>query len=202
MYHHVITGQFLPGDTKNYLMSQYTATTQGCRLMKPINLSVLFTIMLMFLSCKHDMPREWSKISTAFTKTTQPPDSMDCIRFDSLVTLIETLQQTAHTAGNKSFEQLYNVAFDTISGCFQIVGKGLANPSFPVEARISSRKNAAKLNAEYWAALLKYWNSTGRKSLTPKFEARILYSATLFEKEVGDTLFVLVQVPLGSIVFK
>jgi len=154
----------------------------------------------MFLSCKHDMPMEWIKISSNFVKTTHASDSMDSIRFDSLVTLIETLQHATHTTDNKSFEKLYKVAFDTNSDCFHIVGKGIANPSFPDEAKMSSRKNAAKLNAEHWAALLKYWNNSGRKSFTPEFKAQILYSAILFEKEVGDTLFVLVQVPLGSIV--
>ncbi|HMA66021.1 MAG TPA: hypothetical protein VKO63_12510 [Chitinispirillaceae bacterium] len=170
--------------------------------MKPLKLSVLLAITLLFLGCKHDMPREWAKISKTVSKNTQPPDSIEHKRFDSLLTLIETLQQNARTTDINSFEQLYKAAFDTISGCFQTVGKGLANPSFPVEAGMSSRKNAAKLNGEYWAALLKYWNNSDQKSLTPKFKTQILYSTTLFEKEVGDTLFVLVQVPLGSIVFK
>lgn len=170
--------------------------------MNPVNLTIFLTIMLMFLSCKHDMPMEWIKISNAFVQTTHPPDSMDSTQLDSLVTLIETLQQAAHTTDKKSFEQLYKVAFDTNSECFNTVGKGMANPSFPDEAKMSSRKNAAKLNAEHWAALLKHWNNSDRKPFTPEFKAQILYSAILFEKEVGDTLFVLVQVPLGSIVYK
>jgi hypothetical protein len=170
--------------------------------MKPLKLSVLLAITLLFLSCKHDMPREWSRIAKTFSKNIQPPDSIELKRFDSLMKIVETLQQNARTTENNSLEQLYAAAFDTISGCFQTVGKGLSNPSFPVEARMSSRKNAAKLNGEYWAALLKFWNNTDQKSVTPKFEARILYSTILYEKEIGDTLFVLVQVPLGSIVFK
>jgi len=171
-------------------------------MMKQLKLVVLLASMLLFLSCKHDMPREWSKISKTIVKNTQPPDSIESKRFDSLLTVIEPLQQHARTTDKKSFEKLFSIAFDTISGCFQTVGKGLANPLFPVEARMSGRKNAAKLNGEYWAALLKCWNNSDRKSVTPKFEAQILYSTILYEKEVGDTLFVLVQVPLGSIVFK
>jgi hypothetical protein len=148
------------------------------------------------------MPREWSKISKTFSKITLPPDSIDCKRFDSLITCIETLQQQARTGDSNSLEQLYRIAFDTNSGCFQTVGKGLPNPSFPDEARMSSRKNAAKLNGEYWAALLKCWNNSDQKSVTPTFEAQILYSRIVYEKEIGDTLFALVEVPLGSIVFK
>lgn len=170
--------------------------------MKPLKLSVLFVIVLLFLSCKHDMPQEWARISTTFFKNTQPPDSIDRERFDSLVTVIQTLQQNVRSTESKSLELLYAAAFDTISGCFQTVGKGLANPLFPDEAKISSRKNAAKLNGEYWAALLKYWKYSNQKYFTPKFEAQILYSTILYEKEICDTLFVLVQVPLGSIVFK
>jgi hypothetical protein len=198
--HHHLT--VLSGDIKNYIMSHCTATTQGCRMMKPRKLVILVACTLLFLSCRNDMPREWSKISKTFSKQTEPPDSIEGKRFDSLLTVIETLQQNARTADKKSFEELFNIAFDTISGCFQTVGKGLANPLFPVEAGMSSRKNAAKLNGEYWAALLKRWNNSNRKSITPKFEAQILYSTIVYEKEVGDTLFVLVQVPLGSIVFK
>jgi hypothetical protein len=171
-------------------------------MMKQLKLVVLVAIMLLFLSCRHDMPREWSKVSKTYLKHTEPLDSIDVERLDSLLSIIETLQQNARTTDKKSFDELFDIAFDTISGCFQTVGKGLANPLFPVEAQMSSRKKAAKLNGEYWAALLKCWNNSNRKAITPKFEAQILYSRVLYEKEVGDTLFVLVQVPLGSIVFK
>lgn len=170
--------------------------------MKPLKLSVLIVITLLFLSCKHDTPREWVRISKTFSKNTQPPDSIERKRFDSLLISIETFQQNARTTEINSLEQLYKAAFDTNCGCFLTVGKGLANSSFPDEARMSSRKNAAKLNGEYWAALLKNWNSSDQKSVISTFEARILYSTILYEKEIGDTLFVLVQVPQGSIVFK
>jgi len=148
------------------------------------------------------MPREWSRISKSFSKNALSPDSITYNQFDSLLTIIETLQLNAQSGEKRPFEQLYKAAFDTISGCFQTVGKGLANLSYPEAAQAPSRKHAAKLNGEYWAARLKRWMDSDQKSVDTSFSAQILYSTILYEKEVGDTLFVLVLVPIGSIVFQ
>jgi hypothetical protein len=150
--------------------------------------------------CGQDMPKECKISVHSVHRTVDIDDSVFTRRFDSLLTIIEQSQNEVLMLENhRSIKKLVYHAFDTSTGCFYTVGKGLINPEFPAEAQNISRKSAAKLNGEQWALCLKAWNSGKTTSRTKPPTGQIFYCKSLYEKIFKDTLFVLFEIPTGSI---
>ena len=162
----------------------------------------IFTIisMTLLLECGNELPQEGKNITHSISRTVDRADSNSIRHFDSLITLIEQCQNEVILSENhRSIKNLVYRSFDTASGCFYAVGKGVTNPQFPVEAQSMGRKSAAKLSAEHWALCLKAWNSGKEGSPKTPPSGQIFYSKSLFEKTFEDTLFVLFEIPSGSI---
>ena len=162
----------------------------------------IFTIicLTLLLECGYDLPQEWKNITHSISRTVDLGDSNTIRHFDSLVTIIEQYQNEVIVSENRrSIKNLINRSFDTASGCFFAVGKAVTNPQFPLEAQSIGRKAAAKLSAERWALCLKAWNSGKEVSRNSPPSGQIFYSKSLFEKTFEDTLYVLLEIPSGSI---
>lgn len=121
---------------------------------------------------------------------------------DSLMAVILDRQSAVYTHPDDTqlVIPLIHVAFDTVSGCFNTVGKGVSNPAMPASAQVAARKTAASHDGRRWALLLKSWFIGNRLPLSTGFHGKIMYSKVLLEKTEGDTLYQLVQTPIGSIV--
>jgi hypothetical protein len=97
---------------------------------------------------------------------------------------------------------LLKTSFDHASGCFYVVGKGVANPNHPQAALEASRKTAARFTGQRWALYLKAWRNGDRRAYGEQIAGDIAYSASIHEELVGDTLYQLIMIPLGSIVLR
>jgi hypothetical protein len=150
--------------------------------------------------CGQDMPKECKNCVHSVHRTVETNDSASIRHFDSLLTIIGQSQNEVLIIENhRSIKKLVNLAFDTSTGCFYAVGKGLINPEFPAEAQNKSRMSAAKLNGQQWALCLKAWNSGKTTSRTKPPSGEIFYCKSLYEKNIEDTLFILFEIPAGSI---
>lgn len=162
----------------------------------------IFTIicLTLLLECGKDIPKEWKYISHSICKTVDTSDSISVRYFYNLTSIIEQSQNEVLVSENpRSINKLVNRAFDTVTGCFYAVGKGTINPQFPVEAQNASRKSDAKLSGYQWAFCLKAWNSGKTASRNKPPSGQIFYSKSLYEKKIEDTLYVLFEIPSGSI---
>lgn len=146
------------------------------------------------------MPEEWRNTVHSIHRTVDTNDSVSIRHFDSLITIIEQSQNEVLILENpRSIKKLVHHAFDTSTGCFYAVGKGIINLQFPAEAQNINRKSTAKLNGEQWALCLKAWNSKKTASRNKPPLGQIFYIKSLYEKNFEDTLFVLFEIPAGSI---
>jgi hypothetical protein len=98
--------------------------------------------------------------------------------------------------------QLVSASFDSLSGSFLTVGKGVVNPEHPQAAQPSARQQAAAADAKRWSLYLKAWHTGDTRAFGETIEGQISYSRVLAEKLEGDTLYQLVQVPVGSVVIQ
>lgn len=105
-------------------------------------------------------------------------------------------------AGNGEAEKkrLVTESWDSVGGGFLCMGKGVVNPKLPEAARSGAQRKAARLTAERWALYLKKWRDGVYVSPTRGIGGEIAYSRELCRRNDEDTLFLLLQVPLGSIV--
>jgi hypothetical protein len=97
---------------------------------------------------------------------------------------------------------LLKASFDASSGCFFVVGKGVANPSHPQGAWDASRKTAARFTGQRWALYLKAWRNGDQRHFGEQIAGEIAYSSSVHEELAGDTLYQLIMIPLGSIVLR
>jgi hypothetical protein len=156
--------------------------------------------MTLLLGCGLDMPKECKNIVRNIHRTVETNDSVTIRHFDSLITIIERSQNELFILENpRSIKKHLYHAYDTSTGCFYTVGKGIINPQYPAEAQNASRKSAAKLNGEEWARCLKAWNTGKITSRNKPPSGQVYYSKSLYEKFSKDTLFVLFEIPAGSI---
>ncbi len=165
-----------------------------------MRLRVIYSIIMMtlLLVCRKDTPKDWKKAVNS-TRETRIVENTSPERFyDSLITLLDSLQNQAF-ADQKSIEPLLYHAFDSSGNCFYSVGKGTINYSFPQEAHLASRKTSAKINGEYWGIYLKAWHNNKKIGTGKTLSGQILYSRQLFQKLKSDTLFMLLEIPFGSI---
>ena len=157
----------------------------------------LFTILiLIFSGCqqKKSVP-EKSTLQNIKTIIQRDPD------YDSLADVISNYQdRIISDPENKILMgRLLSAALDSTSGCFLVAGKGVYNRNLPLSAQNESRKTAAIRSAQRWALYLKVWQQGDLVPLSTPVSGSIAYSKTLIEKEVNDTLFLLLGIPPGSI---
>ena len=94
---------------------------------------------------------------------------------------------------------LTSVTFDTVSGSFMVAGTGLHNKKLPQSAREAGAIMAAQQDAQRWALYLKTWYQGFTIHFGEQISGTITYSTILLQKRRNDTLFLLLQIPLGSI---
>jgi hypothetical protein len=157
--------------------------------------TLLLAAVLLF--CREHNPAE----NGLSDKKTAVGDSVD---FESLMNRLRDLQDTmyADPANSRLIPPLVKAAFDSTTGCFHVVGKGCADSSYPAAAVKALQKTAARNDAMRWALYLKSWRRGDMRPLSRQVRGEIAYSRVLFEKDTGDTLYQLLQVPIGSIVVK
>jgi hypothetical protein len=128
----------------------------------------------------------------------------DSLRIDSL---FDTLWQLECAVAEKPSDKnrakkLLAKSLDSVSGCFYIVGKGLTNPDLPEKARPLAQKTSAQYSAEKWVLYLKTLYSGEKISYGAQISGEVLYNKGLRTRAADDSLFVLVMIPVGSVVVK
>lgn len=173
---------------------------------RPVFLLTALSITVLFGACSHNgrMPKSSSRDTTKSSGVTVIDPVRDSLRIDSL---FDTLRQLELAVAEKPVDRnrvkkLLEKSLDTANGCFYIVGKGLKNPDLPEEARPLALKTAAKFAAEKWALYLKALNSGEKITYGTPVTGKVLYKKDLLTRVVDDSLFMLVMVPLGSVVMK
>jgi hypothetical protein len=133
-----------------------------------------------------------------------PPPAPTPADYDAILSRILALQDAIR---NKSSDltlipPLVTASFDTVTGSFRVVGKGVPNPKSPEATWNASRKTAAKSDALRWVLYLKAWRMGNMKAFGTRISGEIMYSTVLYERQGDDTLCQLVEVPIGSVVLK
>jgi hypothetical protein len=171
------------------------------RITLPTRIFCLGLILpLLLMSCR-DTERP-AQVKQASVKPAQAADTV--VNYDSLLTLLLGLQSgiSANPSELNRIPIFLQQSFDTVSGTFMVAGKGISNPSFPEAARDAARKSAALYDGKRWGLHLKAWRTGDIKPFTRPISGEIAYSKVLFERMNGDTLFVLIQIPIGSILVR
>jgi hypothetical protein len=145
-------------------------------------------------------------------QTSQPQDSVfkqkvvaiDSTQYDSLLTVLLNRENTIYLApkDKNNIVPFTSVSFDSASGCFLVAGKGTQNREFPESAWEKARKMASAYEAKRWALYAKAWTTGSSMPFGQKITGEITYSNVLRERLENDTLYVLVSVPIGSVVLK
>jgi len=128
-------------------------------------------------------------------------DSMHC---DSLFPVLLRMQDEVylHPQSNAGIGALLKVSFDSTSGCFLTIGKGVHNPAMPEASWKQGRKIASGYDAKRWAMYMKLWSQGVFAPFGRKISGEISYSKVVLEKIENDTLYTLVSTPFGSIILK
>jgi len=166
----------------------------------PFLLALACVFCALFLSCDEQQPKE--KHAAASGTATLQADTV--LNYDSLITLLLELQSRIleDPANTRLFPRLVTASFDTISGSFLVVGRGVANQGMPEGTWNAGKKMAASLDAKNWALYNKSWRQGNMIPRTKQVRGTIAYSRVLFERENNDTLYQLLEIPIGSIVIQ
>jgi hypothetical protein len=121
------------------------------------------------------------------------PDSL----FNSIIPLQRTLMQ--QTSDTQSIRILLKQSFDSTAGTFYAVGIGLSRDSLSLAASKQSRRRAAEIVGQQWALYLKSWHQGTLLPYGTPIQGVISYNTITAERIRGDTLYLLMQIPLGSI---
>ncbi len=167
-------------------------------------------LALACISCKiqpsppavQSAPRPSASIAAIPAK---PSDSArDSDRCDSLLPRLVELENAirTHSSSEEAIRRFTDQSFDSVSGCFFVAGKGTFNTLQPTASRVLGRGMAAQYDAKRWAVFAKIRSLGRNMSFAGKFSGEITYSALLCEHAARDTLFVLLKVPLGSVVVR
>jgi len=156
--------------------------------------------LLALISCYDQNPSDDRKKPAGQQGTAEAAPADYEMLLGRLLQIETTLRETPARAG--LVPELLNASFDSVSGTFFAAGKGLVNPSFPAEAQHASGITAAQADARRWTLYMKSWHVGDKTLFGSPIHGDIMYSKTLLERQAGDTVFVLIQVPVGSIVVK
>jgi hypothetical protein len=174
-------------------------------------ITVFLFFLLAFSSCKlqPSLPQtEKSAVAVSGRQTPAavPQTQLDSARCDSLLSLLIKLENDVYaglpSASADFLNELKKYSFDSSSGCFLTVGKGAFNKTFPEGAWDKGRKMAASYDGKRWALYLKAWQEGSAIVFGNKISGEVTYSRILLERAVGDTLYQLIQVPIGSVIVK
>lgn len=167
--------------------------------MKQIILAILI-VTAFFYGCKEgkDEIKTNNKIDTATVKKNIVAELDTAALFAKLIALEDSLRKDR--ANRKIIAELLKTSFDSSSGSFFTVGKGVANPKLPEPAQNAGRKRAAEIDAKRWILYIKSWYNNSQASLGDSISGQVTYSSNVAELIKGDTLLQLVQVPLGSVI--
>ncbi len=128
-------------------------------------------------------------------------DSLHC---DSLFPILLKCRNQVylHPQNAGDISNLLRISFDSASGCFFAIGKGVQNNAMPEASWKHGRKMASTYDAKRWALYLKLWSQGQIVPFGKKISGDISYSKVILEKMENDTLFTLVSIPFGSIIIK
>jgi hypothetical protein len=148
------------------------------------------------------MPRGSSAQPAKSAEITPFDPIADSLRMDSLFdALLELEQAVAATPDDRrAVKNLCAKSLDSLAGCFYLVGTGVKNPSLPEDAQPAARKTAAKFSAEKWALYLKALHCGEKITYGETVKGRVLYTKELRTRITEDSLYMLVMVPVGSVV--
>ena len=120
---------------------------------------------------------------------------------DSLMTLLLTLQNAVYRnpLDLQARRTLITAAFDSAGGNIYSVGKGVANPSMAAGTAAAGQPSAAQSDARRWVLYERAWIAGDARDVGSEISGEISYSSVLLESPDSDTLYVLVQVPYGSV---
>jgi len=120
---------------------------------------------------------------------------------DSLYASVRPLQDSVYVHPKDSARRavLLAAAFDSASGSFFVVGKGVANPTRHDQTGRQGQVRASESDAKRWALYLKAWHTGDTRLFGERIRGEVTYSTTLLERTEGDTLYQLLQIPVGSV---
>jgi len=123
---------------------------------------------------------------------------------DSLLNVLLPLQNAVYLAPTdlSTRQALVAAAFDSASGSYYAVGKGVANPSAPKETARAGQIRAAQSDANRWVLYERAWSGGDARDFGAEIAGEITFSDVLLERSESDTLYVVVQVPYGSVAMK
>jgi hypothetical protein len=174
-------------------------------------ITVFLFFLLAFSSCKlqPSLPQTEKPATAASGRqipAAAPETQLDSARCDSLLSLLIRLENDVYaglpSTSESSLGELKKYSFDSSSGCFLTVGKGAYNKTFPEGTWDKGRKMAASYDGKRWALYLKAWREGSSVVFGNKISGEVTYSKILLERPDGDTLYLLIQVPIGSVVVK
>jgi hypothetical protein len=130
-----------------------------------------------------------------------PAQAVPDVNCDSLMPVILELEgrlfATPRDAG--LMRQFARATYDTASGSLYLAGKGVADPRADKATWESARQRAASIDAQRWALYAKAWHTGDKRAFGRKIRGDVSYTRACAEKLVGDTLYQMIQVPVGSV---
>ena len=178
--------------------------------MNRLLVSLLVIILVMIIAdCRKNpaMPKESgvaAEKSGAADHRGATDTQSDSLRLDSLFDRIR-LQEAAiaaYPSNERLVKELLGSALDSSAGCVYSIGKGTIDTALPATAQPVSQKIAAKYSAEKWALYCKAWLSGEKIPYGAPISGKVLYEKNLRARMKNDTLFLLLMVPVGSVVVK
>lgn len=173
---------------------------------RPVFLVSALLLVFLAASCREnkEMPKS-SCAENALTGDAGTYDPVrDSLRIDSLFDALCRLECSVAEKPDdrKRVKMLREKSLDTCAGCFYTVGRAASDPGLPEGERLVAREVAAKAAADKWTLFMKALGENEQLTCKSPVSGRILYRKELREKTVDDTLFVMVMVPVGSVVLR
>ena len=179
--------------------------------MKPVCIAIILCVIFFIpeLSCKWQpsMPGSQKTVKPSpanLPATTETGQPLVATNYDSLLTfvLFQENEVRKMPATLLAVSLFLKSSFDSISGCFRVAGKGTYNREHPASSWKQGMSLAASYDAKRWALYAKQWSNGAKIPFVEKISGEITYSKTLIERVQDDTMYVLVSVPIGSIIVK
>lgn len=159
-----------------------------------ISIGIMMFMIVQILCKKETAEKEVSTPNKNDTLTAAPdfPAVVSC--------LLDDMNRLGKTDDRLLMRKMSRDSWDSASGSFFCLGRGVVNSNLPAGARSAAREKAAELTALSWALYCRRWRNGEYVPVTDTVNGRITYSNKVYEHVSGDTLYALYQIPLGSIV--
>jgi hypothetical protein len=166
-----------------------------------VYLPVLLLSLLCVLACREtgQTPKGSTRTEAASLDPVQ-----DSLRIDTLFEVLPVLQSNVeqHPGDSAIAAKLLAKSLDTVAGCLYVVGTGIWNAELPEDAQLRAQKMAAGVAADQWALYLKSMIDSSTGLFGIRISGKVLYKKELRVKTAGDSLYLLFQIPVGSVVVK